>query len=352
MYLRQTANDLTGEHTVVMLRELPCADLAESPDPDWLLGFTRDFQRRFLALLGFQFGKFHSSMAMTLAGASKGKGGAKAQNGAEASAKPALTGRELELFASPDDVARLEAYARNMVDYHMIMDLIPGLARLYFLGKLPDVSLSAVQTVLLLGQGLQHKTIDALEAEMNVEGRQLLALFNKAMRKMVRSLRGILERDAEQEMAPALQAAQAAQAGRAMAPVAQTLAQDLDEGGSSARKQLSAQQQAVLSGVDLEEYAVGGDDRAWAEALSGRGATGVVSVRNSAKTKSRREETTTAVQAAAEEAAKSGELSGRTTKPKSKGKGGKDRKRSSARGGGGGGGGGGGTPAAKRKRKA
>lgn len=38
-------------------------------------------------------------------------------------------------------------YSRNMVDYHLIMDMIPAISRLYFLNQLGDLALSAAQSV-------------------------------------------------------------------------------------------------------------------------------------------------------------------------------------------------------------
>lgn len=38
-------------------------------------------------------------------------------------------------------------YSRNMVDYHLIMDLIPAISRMYFLNQLGDLALSAAQSV-------------------------------------------------------------------------------------------------------------------------------------------------------------------------------------------------------------
>jgi len=38
-------------------------------------------------------------------------------------------------------------YSKNLVDYHLIMDLIPALARLYFLNHMGDTHISAVQSV-------------------------------------------------------------------------------------------------------------------------------------------------------------------------------------------------------------
>ena len=82
------------------------------------------------------------------------------------------------------DLRRLESYTRNLVDYHMILDLVPALARLYYLNRLP-VDLTAMQMALLAGVGLQHKTIDQLESELNLPQSQLLALFNKTIKKII-----------------------------------------------------------------------------------------------------------------------------------------------------------------------
>jgi len=57
-----------------------------------------------------------------------------------------LTKAELDLFLTPHDLNRLEKYAQNMVDYHMVMDLMPTLARLYFTRRL-DISLNELKLV-------------------------------------------------------------------------------------------------------------------------------------------------------------------------------------------------------------
>lgn len=38
-------------------------------------------------------------------------------------------------------------YSNNLVDYHLIVDLMPALARIYFLNQMGDVHMSAVQAV-------------------------------------------------------------------------------------------------------------------------------------------------------------------------------------------------------------
>lgn len=58
-----------------------------------------------------------------------------------------LSRLELDVYFTTYDVKRLEMYSNNLVDYHLIMDLMPTLARAYFLKQMGDVSLSAVQSV-------------------------------------------------------------------------------------------------------------------------------------------------------------------------------------------------------------
>ena len=58
-----------------------------------------------------------------------------------------MTSTELSLHFTKYDMKRLEMYSNKLVDYHLIMDMLPQLARIYFCGKMPDVKLSVVQQV-------------------------------------------------------------------------------------------------------------------------------------------------------------------------------------------------------------
>lgn len=72
MYLRQTTNDLTGEHTCVMLRGMAGENAQDSKG--WLSDFATDFRKRFLALLSFKFREFPSVTALSiLEGANAGE---------------------------------------------------------------------------------------------------------------------------------------------------------------------------------------------------------------------------------------------------------------------------------------
>lgn len=88
-------------------------------------------------------------------------GGLAAIETEQMAATKAITRTTLEQYITIFDLKRLESYAKNLVDFHLIMDLVPTLARLYFL-ILPigAMSLSYVQAATLAGMGLQMKTID------------------------------------------------------------------------------------------------------------------------------------------------------------------------------------------------
>lgn len=71
-----------------------------------------------------------------------------------------------ELF-SPFDLKRLESYSNNMLDYHVILDLLPALGGLYFSNRFPaDVKLSGVQSSILLALGMQRKSIEDVEVRL------------------------------------------------------------------------------------------------------------------------------------------------------------------------------------------
>ena len=165
-YLRQTANDLTGEHSTIMLKVLnheegdgKLSDNAMS----WLPLFWADFRRRFVNLLGYDFRKFSPTLALTVLSnktMEKSMGDAGKQN---------IDGSGLGLLITPYDLKRLEQYGNNMADYHLVMDLMPSLAKLHFLYQVEGMGrchLSALQQALLVGMGLQCKSADSLAQEL------------------------------------------------------------------------------------------------------------------------------------------------------------------------------------------
>jgi N-acetyltransferase 10 len=177
VYLRQTTNDLTGEHTCVMLR--PLSNTASETDSSWLAAYAQDFHKRFLTLLSYQFRTFASVQSLSISESALAPSKASLST---ISTTP-ITPSDLSTHFSPFDLARLDSYANNLLDYHVILDLLPPIAHLYFTSRLPSVSLSGVQQSILLSIGLQRKDLGVVSTELGVPSSQLLAIFVKVMRK-------------------------------------------------------------------------------------------------------------------------------------------------------------------------
>ncbi|KAF2772117.1 DUF699-domain-containing protein [Teratosphaeria nubilosa] len=195
VYIRQTANDLTGEHTTVMLKTLETG----SSDPSWLGAYAKDFHRRFLSLLSYEFRKFGSVQALAIdESANMGISLLDDLEKARALEKAGLDDK-----FSPFDLKRLDSYANNMLDYHVILDLMPEIARLYFEGRIKNdngVKMSGVQQALLIAIGLQRKALEDVEKELGLQTSQLLAMFVKVMRKVSMHFRQLQEGAIAKEM--------------------------------------------------------------------------------------------------------------------------------------------------------
>ncbi|XP_059960363.1 RNA cytidine acetyltransferase [Mesoplodon densirostris] len=265
VYLRQTPNDLTGEHSCIMLKTLMDED--EADQGAWLSAFWKDFRRRFLALLSYQFSTFSPSLALNiLQNRNIGK-----------PVQPALCREELEALFLPYDLKRLEMYSRNMVDYHLIMDMIPAISRMYFLNQLGDLALSAAQSALLLGIGLQHKSVDQLEKEIELPSGQLMGLFNRIIRKVVKLFNEVQEKAIEEQMV-AVKAV-------VMEPTMKTLSDDLDEAAKEFEEK-HKKEVGKLKNLDLAQYIIRGDDEEWNEVLNKAGQNAsVVSLKSDKKRK-------------------------------------------------------------------
>ena len=192
VYLRQTPNELTGEHSCVMLR-----GIGNETYERWLDAFVRDFHHRFLSLLSYQFRTFPAVQSLSMLEATP-------TASPEDETRPTISKDQLDRVMSPFDLKRLDAYANNMLDYHVILDLIPTIATLYFdsssspfssshHGLKPAVKLSGVQSAILLAVGLQRKSLDDLTLELSLPASQLLAMFVKIVRKVSTFFRGVVE---------------------------------------------------------------------------------------------------------------------------------------------------------------
>ena len=270
-YLRQSVNDLTGEHSTVMLRELDGSS-RRGVSEGWLNGFVEDYRARMLSLLAYSFRSLRTSLALSLvdpsqsltalpAGQGEATGSDEVVTGPQhpSSSRELLTAQELtSVHLSHHDLKRLELYSRNMVDHHMIMDTVPIIARLFFLGRLaPSVRLSNLQAAILLAVGLQHKDVDELCSELNLPINQVLAFFNKTVRRLSSALRELLESDISAQMVSKSTVSSMQARADAMTPAAMTLQDDqqADEEEFVKKQKL----QLLMQHKDLSRHSIGDD---------------------------------------------------------------------------------------------
>ncbi|KAK4952459.1 N-acetyltransferase 10 [Elasticomyces elasticus] len=261
VYLRQTANELTGEHTAVMLRTLESG----GSDASWLGAYAKDFHKRFLALLSYQFRTFGSVQALAID--ESANLGIKLLDETER-ARP-LTKAGLDELFTPFDLKRLDSYANSMIDYHAILDLMPAIAALYFTGRMKNdngITLSGVQQALLCAIGLQRKVLEDVEKELGLGTSQLLAMFNKIIRKVSMHFRSVVE-GAVAESMPARAAANGhGNEDVDMETVGKDLEDELAAGGAEFDAAEKEKQREKIDALPLDHYAIANGDAEWEEA--------------------------------------------------------------------------------------
>ncbi|KAI9755407.1 MAG: N-acetyltransferase 10 [Lichina confinis] len=268
VYLRQTPNELTGEHSCVMLRGCGVGP----QDDSWLGSFARDFHGRFLSLLSYQFRAFPAVQSLSIVEATAPA----RQDLLEGSSSTRFTKSDLGILMSPFDLKRLDAYANNMLDYHVILDLLPVIATAYFQSRLsPALRLSGVQAAILLAVGLQRKTLEDLAEELSLPSSQLLAMFVKVVRKASAFFRGVVEGAVSDAMPSANGFGGGAAIGahddgsvRAgdMAPLEKSLNEELDEGASEVMTALREKQRELIDSLPLEQYEISQGLQSWGDA--------------------------------------------------------------------------------------
>lgn len=213
LYLRQTQNELTGEHSAILCRALP---RRTGYDDAWLPAFASDARRRILSLLSGPFSHLEVKTATAILGdltslqretkktmdaEENTKSSADAIASRSGTPSGCLTATELNYLITPHDLKRLELYGRNLCDHHLITDLLSPVARLYFTGRFEaGFALSNLQTALLCGIGLQHRSVDQVAEEFSIPVNQVLAMFNKAIRKVSIALRTVLENEEKSKL--------------------------------------------------------------------------------------------------------------------------------------------------------
>lgn len=262
VYVRQTPNELTGEHSCVMIRVL------NKEDSSWLLEYWTDFRRRFSSLLSYQFREMQTSLGLSVLNNKNIKG----------TVVP-LAKQFLDCHVTSYDLKRLEMYCNNLVDYHLIMDLLPTLSKLYFFEMFSDLKCSAIQSAILLGIGLQHKTVDELSKELELPSSQLLGIFNRSMRKIQHFLANLTEEAVEETLG--LKNLKPLDHENGVENHIGGLKAEMDADDKSLRKKQRKELDSLKKEF-LQEYAIQGTDEEWSKALSG-GPGKTISIKKSAQ---------------------------------------------------------------------
>ncbi|KAJ1988443.1 N-acetyltransferase 10 [Dimargaris cristalligena] len=180
--------------------------LLQSANPDSI--FTPHCRRRLIYLLAYQFRDLTSVTALGLMNnVNPSDTDALAASG-QATAAPSnqpLVNNRAELFRelTPFDLKHRESYSNNLLDYHVVMDLLSALVGLYFNHRIidlsakqdgdteeyPSLTLSAIPNRILLAIGLQCKSVSDLEKELNLPSNQIMGMLIKVIKKCYTSFR-------------------------------------------------------------------------------------------------------------------------------------------------------------------
>lgn len=282
LYLRQTKNELTGEHSSIMVRALPKTSRV---DDAWLDAFVTDTRRRFIALLAGSFRDMGIRTAISVLEKMEESKNITERSGISA---VKISAEELGYTMTPHDMKRLELYGRNLCDHHLITDLLPTVARLYFSGRFGrGFKLSSVQSAILCGVGVQNRVVDSLTKELGLPSNQVLAMFNKAIRKISITLYSIVEDKEKESLLNGNERMKAREAVQGMSDVApKTLEEDADEAARDAIKQLNSHSNTnvlpstITNDRSLMQYTIKGSNEQWEKVLDGKdvSGTGMVSV--------------------------------------------------------------------------
>ncbi|KII61491.1 N-acetyltransferase 10 [Thelohanellus kitauei] len=184
LYIRQTPNELTGEHSAIMIK------LMDSRDPDgntWVVNYYNDFRSRFLSLLSYCFKSLSPSLALSLT-----------YHDLVRVEYKEIHATELNYLFSSHDLKRLTNYTNNTIDLFLITDLIPKIAFLWLTHRIKDTQVNWTQLAVILALGLQHRSLASIEKEMDLPQNQILSMINKILKKTVACFDSVKEKGFEE----------------------------------------------------------------------------------------------------------------------------------------------------------
>eukprot|EP00747_Dinoflagellata_sp_TGD_P159781 gnl/TRDRNA2_/TRDRNA2_177920_c0_seq9.p1 gnl/TRDRNA2_/TRDRNA2_177920_c0~~gnl/TRDRNA2_/TRDRNA2_177920_c0_seq9.p1 ORF type:complete len:886 (-),score=-89.66 gnl/TRDRNA2_/TRDRNA2_177920_c0_seq9:126-2783(-) len=183
VYLRQKSIKNTEDHCVIMLRTLH--DPFFTKDIVWFDLIEKIFKLRLLILLGGSFRSYHPLLIISLI---KPKKKTYQIHLHDIESKSTFDNLFLYLNFTLNDIKRLQVYSKKIADLSLILDLLPSIARSFFTGRL-SFSLSYVQAAILVGLGLQNRSLSSIEETIELPENLILTLLNDLISKVVNELR-------------------------------------------------------------------------------------------------------------------------------------------------------------------
>lgn len=119
----------------------------------------------------------------------------------------------------------------------------------------------------MIGMGLQYKSIEELDKELQLPPNQLLAMFNKIVKKYI----AVIENKNLSEMGKVMFAEHEEknkkENGTAkLVPLEQSLEEELEE-ASRKVKARELDEKKMLLGIDFKQYEIKGSEKEWTDAL-------------------------------------------------------------------------------------
>jgi N-acetyltransferase 10 len=131
--------------------------------------FAKDFRYRFTTLLSYDFRDMDQYLCLELLqpNLSTQETGTDLEVGED----PFLiTKAELQGNFSLHDLQRLDQYCKNMADFYLILDLLPYVCRLFFLGRTGKaVRMSKSQAAILVAMGLQRLSVEDTSTHLAID---------------------------------------------------------------------------------------------------------------------------------------------------------------------------------------
>jgi N-acetyltransferase 10 len=113
---------------------------------------------------------------------------------------------------------------------------------------------------------LQHKSVEDLEKELHLPPNQLLAMFNKVVKKII----SLLEEISVSQVSKMLFKGDNGEMNKVidkMQPLKQSLEEELNEAASKVKNDEQEFKKQLINNFDLKQYEIKGTENEWTDAL-------------------------------------------------------------------------------------